>query len=104
MTELLIGTKKGLFVLEGAPGSGFEVKVRAFAGEPVDYVTRDRRTGRLLATMTSPFYGPKIFYTDDPAVNSGSDERPRPRMPYLRLVIIVVTLPLVGSTEGMTST
>ena len=25
------------------------------------------RSGRLLATMTSPFYGPKIFYTDDPA-------------------------------------
>lgn len=65
MTELLIGTKKGLFLLEGEPGRGFEIKTRAFAGQPVDYATRDPRSRRLLATVTSPFYGPKIFYTDD---------------------------------------
>jgi photosystem II stability/assembly factor-like uncharacterized protein len=59
-----VGTKKGLFVLEGEPDSGFEITTRAFAGEPVDFATRDSRTGRLLATVTSPFYGPKIFYTD----------------------------------------
>jgi photosystem II stability/assembly factor-like uncharacterized protein len=64
LTELVVGTKKGLFVLEGEPGSGFEIKTRAFAGEPVDFATRDPRSGRLLATVTSPFYGPKIFYTD----------------------------------------
>jgi hypothetical protein len=67
LTELLVGTKKGLFVLEGEPGRPFEITARAFAGEPVDYAMRDRRSGRLLATATSPFYGPKIFYTDDPA-------------------------------------
>ena len=33
-------------------------------GQPVDFATRDPRSGRLLATVTSPFYGPKIFYTD----------------------------------------
>jgi photosystem II stability/assembly factor-like uncharacterized protein len=65
VTELLIGTRKGLFVLEGEPGTGFEVKARAFAGEPVEYAMRDRRTGRLLASVTSPFYGPKIWYADD---------------------------------------
>jgi photosystem II stability/assembly factor-like uncharacterized protein len=64
LTELLVGTKKGLFLLEGEPGSGAEIKTRAFAGEPVDFATRDPRSGRLLATVTSPFYGPKIFYTD----------------------------------------
>ncbi len=64
MTELVVGTKKGLFLLEGEPGSGFEITTRAFAGEPVDYAARDPRSGRLLAAMTSPFYGPKIFYTD----------------------------------------
>jgi hypothetical protein len=67
MTELLIGTKKGLFVLEGEPGSEFEIETRAFEGQPVDYAMRDPRSGRMLATVTSPFYGPKIFYTDDPA-------------------------------------
>src|SRR5690242_10628660 len=66
MTELLLGTKKGLFVLEGEPGGGFEVTARAFAGEPVEYAMRDPRSGRILASVTSPFYGPKIFFSDDP--------------------------------------
>jgi photosystem II stability/assembly factor-like uncharacterized protein len=67
MTELLVGTKKGLFVLEGEPGGEFEVVARAFAGEPVDFALRDPRSGRLLAGVTSPFYGPKVFVTDDAA-------------------------------------
>jgi photosystem II stability/assembly factor-like uncharacterized protein len=67
MTELLLGTKKGLFVLEGEPHGGFEITARAFPGEPVEYAMRDRGSRRLLATTTSPFYGPKIFYTDDPS-------------------------------------
>src|SRR5213596_3801611 len=67
MTELLVGTRKGLFVLEGEPAADFRVTARAFAGEPVEYAMRDARTGRLLASVTSPFYGPKIWYADDPA-------------------------------------
>jgi photosystem II stability/assembly factor-like uncharacterized protein len=68
MTEVLVGTKKGLFVLVGEPGSGFAITARALAGEPVEYAIRDPRSGRLLAAGTSPFYGPKIFFTDgDPA-------------------------------------
>ncbi len=65
MTELLVGTKKGLFVLPAEPGS--EPSARAFAGEPVDYAMRDPRSGRLLATTTSPFYGPKIWHAENPA-------------------------------------
>lgn len=67
MTELVVGTKKGLFVLEGEPGGEFEVAARAFAGEPVDFAMRDPRSGRLLAGVTSPFYGPKIFHAEDPS-------------------------------------
>jgi photosystem II stability/assembly factor-like uncharacterized protein len=67
VTELLLGTRKGLFVLEGEPGGPFEVRARAFAGEPVEYAMRDRRSGRVLASVTSPFYGPKVWHTDDPA-------------------------------------
>jgi photosystem II stability/assembly factor-like uncharacterized protein len=66
MTELSVGTKKGLFVLEGEPGSEFGVAARAFAGEPVEYALRDPRSGRLLVSVTNAFYGPKIFFTDDP--------------------------------------
>jgi len=67
MRELLVGTRKGLFALEGEPGAPFEVKSRSFAGETVEYAMRDSRTGRAFATVTSPFYGPKIWYADDPA-------------------------------------
>ena len=71
MTELAVGTKKGLFLLEGdaTAGSGtFAIRARAFAGEPVDYALREPRSRRLFAATTSPFYGPKLFYTDtDPA-------------------------------------
>jgi hypothetical protein len=65
MTELLIGTKKGLFVLEGEPGGEFEVTARAFPGEPVEYAMRDPSTGRLVATATNAFYGPKIWHSED---------------------------------------
>ncbi len=64
MTELLVGTKKGLFVLEGEAATPFAVTSRAFAGEPVEFATRDPRTGRTFAAVTSPFYGPKLFYSD----------------------------------------
>jgi photosystem II stability/assembly factor-like uncharacterized protein len=67
VTELLVGTKKGLFALEGDPGGAFEVTARAFPGEPVEYVVRDPRSGRLLASVTSAFYGPRIWYADDAA-------------------------------------
>jgi photosystem II stability/assembly factor-like uncharacterized protein len=67
MTELLVATRKGLFVLQGKPGAGFEVTARAFAGEPVEYALRDPRSDRLLAAVTSPFHGPKIWYADDPS-------------------------------------
>ncbi|MGH2942994.1 MAG: WD40/YVTN/BNR-like repeat-containing protein [Solirubrobacteraceae bacterium] len=65
MTELLVGTRKGLFVLDGEPGSPFEITRRAFVGEPVDYAMRDPRSGRLFAAVTSPFWGPRIWFADD---------------------------------------
>jgi hypothetical protein len=66
MTELLVATRKGLFVLEGEPGAPFAVTARAFAGEPVEHAVRDPRSGRVLASVTSPFYGPQVWYADDP--------------------------------------
>ena len=65
MTELFVSTRKGLFVLEGEPESGFEVGARAFSGEPVEYAMRDPRSGRLLASVTSAFHGPKIWYAEN---------------------------------------
>ena len=65
MTELLLGTKKGLFALAGEPGEPFEVTGRAFAGEPVEVAVRDPRSGRIFVAVTSPFYGPKLWYTEE---------------------------------------
>jgi hypothetical protein len=76
MTELLLGTRKGLLALEGEPGGEFRIRARAFPGETVDYATRDPRSGRVFATITSPFYGPKIFYTELPV-----EDWPEPRGP-----------------------
>jgi len=67
MTELLVGTRKGLFALDGEPGLPFDVVARAFEGQSVEYAMRDPRSGRYLASVTSWFYGPKIWTTDDPA-------------------------------------
>jgi photosystem II stability/assembly factor-like uncharacterized protein len=69
MTELLVGTKKGLFVLDGDPAQGrpFEVRTRAFPGDVVEFAIRDPRSGRYLASVTSGFYGPRVMFTDDPA-------------------------------------
>jgi hypothetical protein len=66
MSELLVGTKKGLFVLEGEPGAPFEIAARAFPGEVVEFAVRDPRTNRTFASVTNGFYGPRLFFTDDP--------------------------------------
>jgi photosystem II stability/assembly factor-like uncharacterized protein len=68
MTQLLVGTKKGLFVLEGDPAAGdpFEIAARAFPGDVVEFAMRDPRTGRTFASHTSGFYGPRLMYADDP--------------------------------------
>ncbi|MBI3648344.1 MAG: exo-alpha-sialidase [Actinobacteria bacterium] len=66
MTELLVGTKKGLFVLRGEPGGAFDVVHRAFPGTVVEFATFDQRTGRYFASVTSGFFGPRVMYAEDP--------------------------------------
>ena len=77
MTELMVGTKKGLFALEGDAGGAFEVTARAFAGEPVENAVRDPRSGRVHRLGDSPFYGPKLWFADDPGGRVGAGERRR---------------------------
>ncbi len=69
MTELLVGTKKGLFVLRGeaTAGAPFEIAHRAFPGDVVEFAIRDPRSGRYFASVTSGFYGPRLMFADDPA-------------------------------------
>ena len=68
MTELLVGTKKGLIVLRGARGGGAtEIAMRSFPGEVVEFALRDPRSGRYFAAVTHGQFGPHLFYADDPA-------------------------------------
>jgi len=65
MTELLVGTRKGLFVLAGDGDAPLAIAARAFAGDPVDYAMREPTSGRVFVAVTSPFWGPRIWYSDD---------------------------------------
>lgn len=77
--EVLVGTKKGLFVLRGPRGGAMEIAARAFAGMAVEYAIRDPRTGTYLASVTHGQFGPHVFLAEDP---TGDWERSHgPRFP-----------------------
>jgi hypothetical protein len=67
MRELLVGTKKGLFVLRGDGPGPYAIAARAFPGDVVEYAMRDARSGRYFASVTSGFYGPRLMHATDPA-------------------------------------
>src|SRR5712691_10614055 len=64
--ELLVGTRKGLFILRGPRGGPMQQMARKFSGNIVEYAMRDPRTGTYLASVTHGQYGPRLYYSDDP--------------------------------------
>ena len=80
MRELLVGTKKGLFVLRGDGGRPLRGRGAAFDGNVVEYAMRDPRSGRYFASVTSGFYGPRLMHADGPARRVGA-RRDRWRCP-----------------------
>lgn len=62
--ELLIGTKKGLFVLSGIRGRQASVAKRLFAGQTVDYACFDCRSDTYFATVTHGQFGPHLYFSD----------------------------------------
>ena len=64
--ELLVGTRKGLFVLRGPRGGAMEIAGHSFDGLPVEYAIRDHRSGTYLASVTDWHFGPRVFRSDDP--------------------------------------
>jgi len=63
--ELLVGTKKGLFVLRGPRGAQMKEVARQFEGQVVEFAVRDPRSGTYLASVTHGQYGPRVFVADD---------------------------------------
>jgi photosystem II stability/assembly factor-like uncharacterized protein len=64
--ELLVGTRKGLFTLQGDDEGPYEVIGRSFEGNVVEYAMRDPRSGRYFASVTSGWYGPRVMHSKDP--------------------------------------
>lgn len=79
-TELLVGTRKGLLVLRGRRGDNLEVAERTFEGAEVEYAIRDPRSGTYLASVTNPYYGPRVYLSDDPT--KGWEQTEGPVFPY----------------------
>ena len=68
MTELLVGDEEGPVRARGRAGRA--VRGRRRARSPASRSSTrcaTRAPGRVLASVTSPFYGPKLWYADDPA-------------------------------------
>ena len=78
--EVLVGTRKGLFVLRGPKGGPMEVAARRFGGQTVEFATRDPRTGRYFASVTHGQFGPRLFVTDDPTAEEW-EQADGPRFP-----------------------
>ncbi len=64
--ELLIGTRKGLFILRGRRGRSPEEVHRKFSGQVVEYAIKDRRTDTYFASVTHGQFGPRLYRSQDP--------------------------------------
>lgn len=64
--EVLVGTRKGLFILRGGRGAVDPAGPRLFPGQTVDFACFDRRSGRYFASVTHGQFGPRLYWTEDP--------------------------------------
>jgi molybdopterin converting factor small subunit len=78
--ELLVGTRKGLFLLRGDRRGPLRVAGRAFPGQDVEYAIRDPRSGTYLAAVTHGQFGPRVFRSDDPT-SAEWEQTAGPRFP-----------------------
>jgi hypothetical protein len=76
-TELLVGTRKGLFVLRGPRDGELDLVARVFPGTTVEFAMRDPRTGRYFASVTSGQFGPRVHVADDPTGEWEQTDGPR---------------------------
>ena len=114
-TELLVGTRKGLFVLRGERGGPLEIAARCFEKEPVEYACFDQRSGTYLASVThwpeevatyfpGSKFGPRIYLTGEVAdvtnLPSGCHFHPRCRYAVERCRTEIPALRDLKSPDG----
>lgn len=64
--ELLVSTRKGLFVLRGPRDGPLNLVSRQFSGQTIEYATRDPRSRRYFASVTHGQFGPHVYFASDP--------------------------------------
>lgn len=62
---LLIGTKKGLFILTSQDREHWELLGPFLRGKEINHAVRDPRNGRIFATSNDAWFGSEIVYSDD---------------------------------------
>ena len=63
---LLVGTKKGAFIIESDPDRRkWTVRGPTCEGYPIQDISRDPATGTLYAGGGSVWYGPTVFRSED---------------------------------------
>lgn len=94
---LLVGTRKGLIILE-RHGKNWDVVCEAFTAVPVSYATKDPRTGTLWACLDHGHWGAKLHRSKD---NGASwEEIPAPKYPDDARIL---TRDLLFSEDGQNS-
>jgi photosystem II stability/assembly factor-like uncharacterized protein len=63
--RLIVGTRKGLFLLNGGGRSGWKISAYALAAAPVPYAFQDERTGTLWASQDHGHWGAKLKRSRD---------------------------------------
>ena len=64
--QILVGTRKGTFIVERDAASGrWKPRLSGHGGTGVNYVARDPYTGRLWALLGHGHWGAKLSVSDD---------------------------------------
>src|SRR5690242_11693969 len=63
-SRMLVGSRKGLFVLE-PEGGEWKIAQQAFLGQPVSQVLHDPRDGSLYCALNLGHFGAKLHRSDD---------------------------------------
>ena len=64
-SRMLVGSRKGLFILEPEKQGAWRIARQAFLGQPVSMVLHDPRDGALYAALNLGHFGAKLHRSDD---------------------------------------
>src|ERR1700742_4678610 len=67
-SRMLVGSRKGLFVLEAEGKAAWRIARQAFLGQPASMVMHDPRDGALYVALNLGHFGAKLHRSDDGGV------------------------------------